>query len=138
LFVGVGAAHLPGDRGVIEILRSKGYKLRPIYMQDRDAVQKDAIDSLRVPVVFTTQYSADSLFSVSVPGMLNVYNEDNSANMHYADMANGAYYVVSRIKTNILFNGYNSEHTLRSIDSLLYENIPGRILTKEKIVREGF
>ena len=32
LFVGVGAAHLPGNRGVIELLRRKGYKLRPIYM----------------------------------------------------------------------------------------------------------
>ncbi|HEU4633128.1 MAG TPA: TraB/GumN family protein, partial [Flavisolibacter sp.] len=28
LFVGVGAAHLPGERGVIELLRRKGYKLR--------------------------------------------------------------------------------------------------------------
>lgn len=138
LFVGVGAAHLPGDRGVIEILRRKGYKLRPIYMQDRDAAQKDAIDSLRVPVAFATQFAADSLFSVSVPGKLNVSNEDNSGSMHYADMANGAYYVVSRIKTNILFNGYDSERSLRSVDSLLYENIPGRILTKEKIVRDGF
>jgi uncharacterized protein YbaP (TraB family) len=33
LFVGVGAAHLPGPRGVIELLRKKGYKLRPIFMQ---------------------------------------------------------------------------------------------------------
>ena len=36
LFVGVGAAHLPGERGVIELLRRKGYKLRPIYMSSRD------------------------------------------------------------------------------------------------------
>ena len=32
LFVGVGAAHLPGTRGVIELLRKMGYTLRPIKM----------------------------------------------------------------------------------------------------------
>src|SRR5690606_21622694 len=46
LFVGVGAAHLPGSRGVIELLRKKGYRLRPIMMQDRDAEQKDRIDKI--------------------------------------------------------------------------------------------
>ncbi|HMJ46218.1 MAG TPA: TraB/GumN family protein, partial [Ferruginibacter sp.] len=35
LFAGVGAAHLPGDRGVIELLRKKGYILRPVKMNDR-------------------------------------------------------------------------------------------------------
>ena len=32
LFVGVGAAHLPGDRGVIMLLRKMGYKVRPVKM----------------------------------------------------------------------------------------------------------
>ena len=41
LFVGVGSAHLPGARGVIELLRKKGYKLRPVKMADRNAEQKD-------------------------------------------------------------------------------------------------
>ena len=51
LFEGVGATHLPGERGVIEILRKKGYTLRPIYMQNRDATLMRFIDSLKVPVV---------------------------------------------------------------------------------------
>jgi uncharacterized protein YbaP (TraB family) len=138
LFVGVGAAHLPGDRGVIEILRSKGYTLRPIYMQNRDGAQKDAIDTMRVPVTFSTQYAQDSFFTVQVPGKFNILDDNNSGTMHYADMANGAYYLVSRIKTNVLVNGYDLERTLRSIDSLLYENIPGRIIAKERVQRNGY
>ena len=43
LFVGVGASHLPGERGVIEMLRKKGYKLRPIFMGSSDSRQKDAV-----------------------------------------------------------------------------------------------
>ena len=55
LFVGVGAAHLPGNRGVIEILRRMGYKLRPIIMGERDSNEKDKVEKLRVPVSFNTQ-----------------------------------------------------------------------------------
>lgn len=44
LFAGIGAAHLPGERGVIELLRQKGYTVRPIPMSKRDAVQKDEIE----------------------------------------------------------------------------------------------
>jgi uncharacterized protein len=30
-FIGIGAAHLPGKEGVIELLRSKGYTVRPVF-----------------------------------------------------------------------------------------------------------
>src|SRR6185436_11035256 len=40
LFVGVGAAHLPGNRGVIELLRRKGYRLRPVKMGERASKEK--------------------------------------------------------------------------------------------------
>src|SRR5690606_3452955 len=54
LFVGVGAAHLPGERGVIEILRARGYQLRPVKMGSRDSEHKKLVEKLRVPVSFKT------------------------------------------------------------------------------------
>lgn len=138
LFVGVGAAHLPGKRGVIEILRKKGYTLRPVYMQNRDALQKKYIDSLTVPVNFTTQYAADSFYKVAVPGKLNDIESKTISLKHYADMANGSYYLITRIRTNTLFNGYSEQKTLKLIDSLLYENIPGSIQSKKAITRNGY
>jgi uncharacterized protein YbaP (TraB family) len=138
LFVGVGAAHLPGKRGVIEILRKKGYTLRPIYMQDRDATQKKYIDSLTAPVHFVKQYSADSFFSVATPGRLNDLGNSNISLKHYADMGNGSYYMVTRIRTNTLFNGYDQNRILKITDSLLYENIPGTILSKNAINKNGY
>lgn len=138
LFVGVGAAHLPGKRGVIEILRKKGYTLRPVYMQDRDATQKKYIDSLTAPVHFVKQYSTDSFFSVAVPGRLNDLGNSNISLKHYADMGNGSYYMVTRIRTNTLFNGYDQKKVLNIIDSLLYENIPGTILSKRAINKNGY
>ena len=70
LFVGVGAAHLPGHRGIIELLRKMGYTLRPIQMTDRDAAQKEVIDKMKVPVNFTTQTADDGFFTVDMPGPL--------------------------------------------------------------------
>ncbi len=138
LFAAVGAAHLPGPRGVIELLRKKGYTLRPIYMQDRDAIQKAAIDTLSVPVQFITQYAADSFFKVDVPGRLNDVESDQVAIKHYADMANGSYYLVTRIGTDNIYNGRSEQNMLQLIDSLLYENIPGRILSKKQVSKSGY
>ena len=49
----------------------------------------------------------------------------------YADMANGSYYMVTRIMTNAWMWGHTTEDVYRTIDSLLYENIPGKISNKK-------
>jgi uncharacterized protein YbaP (TraB family) len=140
LFVGVGAAHLPGRRGVIELLRKKGYTLRPVVMPDRDAPRRDDIDKIRVPVTFSTFTADDGAFSVSVPGILHRRPESHGIDdsWQYADMSNGAYYMIGRVNTHSSFLGERDDDILRKIDSLLYENIPGKILKKTEITRNGY
>lgn len=139
LFAGVGAAHLPGERGVIELLRQKGYQLRAVKMADRDAAQKETINKLKVPVTFSTQHSEDGFYSVDVPGKLyslrSSYQEMDRS--QYADMSNGAYYLVSRIKTYASFLSQQGV-VQKKVDSLLYEYIPGTILQKEAITKNGY
>ncbi|MGC4104528.1 TraB/GumN family protein [Ferruginibacter sp.] len=140
LFVGVGSAHLPGKRGVIEMLRSKGYKLRAVKMGERDGLQKDIIDKIRVPVNFKTIQSDDKIFSVEIPGD-KFYSFSRFGDLNtkqYADMGNGAYYVVSRIKTDGLLLGDNENAVYKKVDSLLYENIPGKILKKSPVTKNGY
>ncbi|HUB61575.1 MAG TPA: TraB/GumN family protein [Puia sp.] len=140
LFVGVGAAHLPGRRGVIELLRKKGYILRPVIMPDRDAPRRDDIDKIKVPVTFSKFTADDGAFSVSVPGILHRRPESHGIDdsWQYADMSNGAYYMIGRVNTHSSFLGEKNDAILRKIDSLLYENIPGKILKKSGIVRSGY
>ena len=140
LFVGVGAAHLPGERGVIEMLRRKGYKLRPIKMTERDSKHKDAIEAIRVPVQFSQQTSEDGFLSVNLPGKLYSFTRSfGLMDQHqYADMSNGSYYMVSRIYTNAALWGHSTETVQRKIDSVLYENIPGKILSKQAITKNGY
>ncbi|HXO75067.1 MAG TPA: TraB/GumN family protein, partial [Puia sp.] len=139
LFVGVGAAHLPGKRGVIELLRAKGYTLRPVIMPDRDALRRDDIDKIKVPVSFSSFTSADGDFSVQLPGKLYRRSDNRSdESWQYADMSNGAYYMIGRVKTHSSFFGQKDEVILKKVDSLLYENIPGKILKKTAITRSGY
>lgn len=140
LFVGVGAAHLPGPRGVIELLRTMGYTLRPIYMTDRDAAQKEEVDKMKMPVNFTTQTADDGFFSVAMPGPLFKLSGENQKldRRQYSDMANGAFYLVTRIKTHAAFLGQNEKDVLSKVDSILYENIPGKILSKKTITKNGY
>lgn len=141
LFVGVGAAHLPGPRGVIELLRKKGYKLRPIIMQDRDADRKDAVDKMKVPVAFHAVSTEDSMITLQMPGPL--YNKNTGklrggSSWQYADMDNGSYYMLTRVKTHAPMLGQTQDDVLKKVDSMLYENIPGRIISKTKITKSGY
>ena len=140
LFVGVGAAHLPGSRGVIELLRKKGYQLRPIKMADRDATQKETVDKLKVPVVFSSVQSEDGFYKVDMPGPLFKVKEQYNTldRRQYADMSNGCYYQVARIKTYAAFINQSEPEVRKKIDSLLYENVPGTILKKTAIQKNGY
>ncbi|MEO6253628.1 MAG: TraB/GumN family protein [Ferruginibacter sp.] len=140
LFVGVGAAHLPGQRGIIELLRKMGYHLRPIQMADRDAIQKETIDKMKVPVHFTTQSADDGSYSVALPGSLFKLSDDYQQldRRQYSDMSNGAYYLVTRVKTHAAFLGQNEKEVINKVDSILYENIPGKILSKKQVSKNGY
>ncbi len=140
LFAGVGAAHLPGHRGVIEMLRRNGYRLRPIRMHERDSRHKEYIERIRVPVPFSRQVADDGFYSVMVPGRL--YSAGKSYGgidmKQYADMTNGSYYMVTRVATRAAIQGQSESDVQRTLDSVLYESIPGKILAKKPIVRNGY
>ncbi|WP_121357117.1 TraB/GumN family protein [Flavisolibacter nicotianae] len=140
LFVGVGAAHLPGSRGVIELLRKKGYLLRPIRMQEQDSRHKESLESLKVPVQFSRQTAEDGFYSVAVPGKLFSFGRGSSGfdMKQHADMVNGSYYLVTRVMTNAAIMGQSEADVLRKLDSVLYENIPGKILSKRPVVKNGY
>jgi uncharacterized protein YbaP (TraB family) len=139
LFTGVGAAHLPGEKGVIELLRAKGYTLRPVTFGERDADQKKRLDTLRYPVTFQRFNSFDNYFSVETPGRLFEF-PGNEVSKQYlcADMINGAYYRVMRLKTFGHLLNNDEQYIYKTIDSVLYENIPGEILSQKKINKFGY
>ncbi len=139
LFVGVGAAHLPGERGVIEMLRRKGYTLRPVRMSDQDAAQREKIDKFKVPVVMKQASTPDGFIQMQLPGTLFKRIESlANDSWQFADMENGSYYMLTRVKTHAGILGQDEKEVFKRIDSILYETIPGKIIQKTTITRNGY
>jgi len=133
LFTGVGAAHLPGEKGVIEQLRKKGYKVRPVVFSNKNGNDgKTKIDAIRYPVKMQKQFSGDSVFSVDVPGKLYELGDVSGYKSYMnLDMANGSYYYIQRLNYYGKISSQDEVYMKKRIDSLLYENIPGKIISRK-------
>jgi uncharacterized protein YbaP (TraB family) len=72
MFYAVGTAHLPGDSGVIRLLRNKGYTVTPVFSANKMAAEKYAAN---LPELTWYEISnADNLYSIEMPGIPKEYN----------------------------------------------------------------
>ena len=140
LFTGVGAAHLPGNKGVINMLRQMGYTLtakqRSITQQSID--KKEAIDKVIYQQDSLQWSSEDGFVQLTAPGELTKLVSAPYQEYVYADMANGSFYSLRRINTFSTLYGLTPEVYTAKVDSLLFENIPGKIDSKKEITLDGF
>ena len=137
LFSGVGAAHLPGDDGLIELLRKKGYLVEPIMpkISKKSLVIREKLEKMIKPREFQKQFMEDSLFSVDLPGKF--YPVSNIETLNYfihADMANGCFYSLMRLKHHAPLYHVSVEAIFQKVDSLLFEFIPGKIKLRQQII----
>ncbi len=135
LFSAVGAAHLPGDMGVITLLRQKGYTMRPVFftnvMGNKD---KEEIDLMRYPVTFARQWARDSSWTVDAPGKFYPTTKQRGFSQElYADMGNGSYYAVTELNTYGWWTGQSPAYLAERLDSLVYEQVPGRIMERKRL-----
>lgn len=140
LFTGVGAAHLPGDRGVINLLRQKGYTVEPV---DRAVTatsisRKEEIDEIIYTTDLRSFESDDHFVQTLVPGEMTKLLSEPFQEYVFADMVNGGYYSLRRVNTFAMLNGKDENFYFGKIDSMLFENIPGKILSKDTIEVSGF
>ncbi|TWP27928.1 TraB/GumN family protein [Apibacter muscae] len=140
LFSAVGAAHLPGTYGIIEKLRNLGYTVQPItgLYTEKGRLKKEQLEHL-VYNHKLKNYKSKTGLTIQSPEKF--FNYSSSQDIDYLvslDIPNGAFLSITK------FNNYNflknnlSKVSLESIDSLLYENIPGKILNKKNISLDGF
>lgn len=137
LFAGIGAAHLPGKNGVIEMLIKMGYKVRPVsnVATKKGTKQKEKIEAIVKKWTANKKYAKDSLFSYDLyETPVNIANLKGYSFFLTADMANGSYYTISRLLTYAPINNYTIEKQILKIDSLLYESIPGKIISKKEFI----
>jgi uncharacterized protein YbaP (TraB family) len=141
LFSGVGAAHLPGKKGVIELLRAKGYAVEAVLSKQskQSLKEQQKIEAIVKQTPREKHVATDSLYSVVLPGRVsNIMDYDNLKYFIHADMVNGNFYTIARLKTNAVLNNLTTDQMLMKLDSMFFENIPGKIQSKKSINNNGY
>lgn len=129
LFAAVGAAHLPGKNGMIEMLRRKGYTVTPIISEytEKGKKLKKQIEDYFVKPVFEVNTTSDEMVSLPLfPLVLK-----NEENLESPDLGNGGYINVKRLLLKDFISKKDEKFNHKALDSLFFENIPGDILEKK-------
>ena len=135
VFAGVGAAHLPGEQGMINMLRKKGYTVKALTSDQTDysKTEKTKLDSLFVNPELKMQTSPDGFMSLNTYDKLREFSYGGQKYYLDPDMTNGAYLTINRISRFTYLPNEKEHITLDDIDHLLYEDIPGDIIKKEEL-----
>lgn len=86
LFSAVGAAHLPGQDGVIDLLRKKGYELTPVKATFTGVASKMLEENLTLPGNWIRFRIPDGTFSVEMPKQPEPLQYGNGALTMYMSM----------------------------------------------------
>ncbi len=139
VFAGIGAAHLPGEQGVIGLLRKIGYTVTPLVSgaSAKGKALKLKFDQKERENSYTSYGPEDGFFTIDLPNKLYPISDMGKTTYVSPDLANGSFVVVNRIPTHS-FLKQAALYSLEEIDKLLFENIPGKILEKAYIEKDGF
>ncbi|MDR7208105.1 TraB/GumN family protein [Flavobacterium piscis] len=129
LFSAVGAAHLAGNDGMIELLKRKGYTVKPIIdtFTDNGKNQKKTIEAYFPNPNFITSYTKDKM--VQLPLYKNTIEENEI--LGSPDFTNGGAITIKRIPLNYFLKKNNILYNATSLDSLFFEQIAGDIIEKK-------
>ncbi|NHN27425.1 hypothetical protein FIA58_017230 [Flavobacterium jejuense] len=135
LFAAVGAAHLAGKEGIINLLIQKGYTVKPVFSQltEKGEKQKKQIENFFKKPNFSNYITPDKM--LEIPLLTNEITAEGIIGS--PDYANGGLIRIIRNNHNYFIKKDSNFYNPKSLDSLFYENIPGTILNKEYHEKEG-
>lgn len=136
LFSAVGAAHLAGKEGIIQMLRTKGYTVTPIIdeISENGQKQKKAIEDFFPNPGFTITSTADEMIKMPLNKKL-IRSKDNIGS---PDFTNGGAINLKRIPLKQFLDKKNELYNPKSLDSLFFENIAGEINEKTYFKEDNY
>ena len=101
VFSGVGAAHLGGTLGMLNMLREKGYTIKPLTspQSEYSKEEKKRLDNFFIHPKLTDQSTSDGFINIK---SFDTLREFTSGALKYyvaPDMTNGAYLTINRLNT---------------------------------------
>ncbi|MEC4050226.1 TraB/GumN family protein [Flavobacterium sp. SUN046] len=136
LFSAVGAAHLSGKLGIIQLLKDKGYTVKPIIDEislNGQKKKKEIEDFFPHPSLTLTATSDEML---KMP--LNKKIIRNDENIGSPDFTNGGVINIKRVALNEFLNKKNERFNPKALDSLFFENIAGEIIDKKYFQEDNY
>ncbi|WP_203257433.1 TraB/GumN family protein [Hyunsoonleella ulvae] len=134
VFSGVGAAHLGGKKGMLNMLKNRGYTIKPLVSKQtkyaRD--EKDKLEQTFTMPKMALHSTSDGFISIKSFDALREFNAEGIKYYVAPDMTNGAYLTINRLNTFEYLPNKDSKVDLNFIKNLLYEDVPGTIIKKEE------
>ena len=97
-FFAVGAAHLPGDSGVISLLRKRGFMVEPVFSSKKIAPADYKFSSKEFP--WTNVTGPESVYTADMPGRptdINKFGDELQMKM-YGDLFSNTFYMTGFIQ----------------------------------------
>lgn len=95
-FFAIGAAHLPGSEGVLQLMKERGFTIEPVISKKTIAPQNYTYTKKELP--WETVESDDKTYTVSMPGKAAMLSPDGVTKMRmYADLGTGLIYFSTSI-----------------------------------------
>lgn len=143
----VGAAHLPGDKGLIALLKEKGYSVTPVFSSKK--IQSSDYKIAEVPLKWYRVADEGGLYTASLPGKPGNMTLYGVINMQmYFDVFSSTIYMTTALRTpynqkmadSVLGNvasNYFGTSDFKQGKPVTINNVPGRefISAKENYSR---
>lgn len=98
-FFAVGAAHLPGELGVIQLLREKGFTVEPVFSSKKISAEKYKYNPIQL--TWTTTTSENNIYTIDMPaeaGLADKYKADMGLSLKsYYDLINQRFYATTYV-----------------------------------------
>ncbi|MBX7227175.1 MAG: TraB/GumN family protein [Chitinophagales bacterium] len=135
LLAGVGAAHLPGDEGLLQLLMNMGYTVRPMKSNDaKPSKMKEKMDDMKAPLTMKPYLLEEENLEVYAPNKFYKFPTSTASSFYLSfDMANGSFFIVNTMPTYGIWEGRSQEYILEQVDSLIYEYVAGKLISHERI-----
>jgi len=132
LFSAVGAAHLAGEKGILQLLKKMGYSVSPmpVTFSDKAREQREIFDRKKLPPSTSFPFKSE-MFNLVAP--VKIYETPYSSSQRHffgPELTNGSHFTIKQISTYGILKGISREKYIQKLDSLLFENIPGKIESK--------